>query len=104
VGAGHSGNLNRPVKSNASIDFTSYCNQHDSGYTRNMSKRSVDDRFSMQLHDFCNTSTSQQLCHGFASTYVDAVKKYGDDAYAEDQADLRCAEWGTSMKGNKCST
>ena len=99
-----SGDLNRPVQGNRSIDFTAYCNDHDRGYTSLMPKQTVDNRFSTNLHNFCNQSTSSQLCNGFASTYVEAVSKYGDAAYAEDQADLACAAWGSSMKANKCGS
>lgn len=97
-----SGDLNRPVQGNPSIDFTAFCNGHDRGYTSFASKQTVDQRFADALHSFCQGSTDQQLCNGFASTYVKAVQKYGVSAYAEDQAQLKCAAWGDSMKKNQC--
>jgi hypothetical protein len=99
-----SGDLNRPVEGNKSIDFTSFCNNHDRAYTSNASKQFADNQFAKQLQNFCQGSSNQQLCNGFASTYVDAVKQYGAAAYAEDQADLRCAAWGDSMKKDQCGT
>lgn len=98
----YSGDLNRPLKGNPSIDFTVICNDHDRGYTSRFSKTFVDNRFSRALDSFCSGSTNQQLCNGFAATYVDAVKKYGPAAYAADQAQLKCAVWGDSMKKNQC--
>jgi hypothetical protein len=98
-----SGDLNRPVSGNPSIDFTSMCNQHDKGYTSVVTKAAVDNAFHNNLTSFCNASTNAQLCQGFAATYTQAVQRYGDAAYQEDQAELGCATWGVSMKVSQCS-
>lgn len=98
----YSGDINRPVKDNPSIDFTSYCNRHDQDYTSRVYKATADDNFRVRLSNFCSSSTNQSLCDGFASTYVQAVQKYGDGAYQDDQAQLICASWGYAMKQSGC--
>jgi hypothetical protein len=99
-----SGDLNKPVQNNPSIDFTAICNNHDQGYTSSLPKGIVDNQFNKALTSFCNTSTNAQLCQGFAAAYTSAVDTYGKGAYAEDQAQLACAAWGSAMKGSKCSS
>ena len=99
----YSGDINRPVAGNPSIDFALICNEHDANYTRPMLKDVADRLFSEQLQSFCRGSTDQATCQSFAGAYSTVVRNFGQTAYNEDQAQLRCASWGNILRSSECS-
>ena len=100
----YSGDLNKPVKYNPSIDFTAICNNHDRGYTSTAPKATIDAIFANQLSSLCNASPSGVgACLAFKDTYVWAVKTLGGSAYDDDQKQLACSAWGDSMKKSGCA-
>ncbi|MBD3815800.1 MAG: hypothetical protein IE913_04995 [Halothiobacillus sp.] len=100
----YSGDLNKPVKGNPSIDFTAICNIHDQGYTSVGTKERADSSFDLQLKSLCAAAGSDgSLCQSFANNYVYAVKNLGNSAYEEDQKQLACSAWGDSMKKSGCA-
>jgi hypothetical protein len=105
-GSKYSGDLNEPVAGNPSIDFTGYCNTHDSCYTSFSlgGQPGCDKHFGDAIDGFCNQSSDKADCTAFASDYEAAVKQYGKSAYDSDQAQLSCAEWGDAMKTDGCNS
>lgn len=101
----YSGDLNKPIKGNPSIDFTSSCNKHDELYTSGASKSFADAAFGRKLSSVCTAAPSDGgTCLAFRDTYVSTVQNYGDSAYAADQQQLACSAWGSSMKKSGCSS
>lgn len=99
----YSGDLNKPIKGNPSIDFTPYCNQHDEDYTGPMTKAQADNKFAESLKSYCATSGDYTLCSSFANDYVATVKSgLANGAYEADQAVFNCSVWGNSMKESGC--
>jgi len=98
-----SGDLNRPVAGNPSIDFALICNEHDANYTRPMTRLDADNKFRDDLAGFCTSSTDPTLCQVFANVYVQAVGRFGQSAYEADQAQLRCSSWGNILRASECS-
>ncbi|MEO8809143.1 MAG: hypothetical protein ABI386_02705 [Rhodanobacter sp.] len=99
----YSGDLNKPVKGNPSIDFTSICSEHDEHYTSGVTKAFADRGFQTRLNALCvGASSGGAACSTFANIYVNSVKNLGASAYEADQAQLRCAAWGDSMKKSGC--
>lgn len=102
-GGKYSGDLNKPVKYNPSIDFTSICNNHDRGYTSVATKKQTDNIFASKLTALCGAAPSDRTtCQAFADDYVWAVRNMGDSAYEDDQKQLACSAWGDSMKKSGC--
>lgn len=100
----YSGDLNKPVKGNPSIDFTAICSAHDQGYTSVATKEMADNSFDWQLKVLCSAAGGDgALCQSFANNYVYAVKNRGSSAYEEDQKQLACSAWGDSMKKSGCA-
>lgn len=100
----YSGDLNKPIKGNPSIDFTSSCNKHDELYTSGASKSFADSAFGRRLTNICTSAPSDGgICLAFKDSYVSAVQNHGDSAYAADQQQLACSAWGSSMKKSGCS-
>jgi hypothetical protein len=100
----YSGDLNKPVKHNPSIDFTSICSDHDSNYTSGGTKAFADSRFRRQLESLCNAAPSDgAVCWAFKNAYVSAVQTLGKSAYEADQKQLACSAWGDSMKKSGCA-
>ena len=103
----YSKNLNAPIKGRPDIDFTEACNLHDGWYTSRLTKARADWLFAQKLNSVCGgVSDSAGLadCNAAESQYQLAVDKYGDAAYAEDQAQYQCAAWGDSMKKDGCGS
>ncbi|MEO9079057.1 MAG: hypothetical protein ABI268_07055 [Rhodanobacter sp.] len=102
-GGTYSGDLNKPVKYNPSIDFTSICSDHDRNYTSGGTKEFADSRFKRQLESLCNAALSDGAsCMSFKGKYVSVVKNMGGSACADDQKQLACSAWGASMKKSGC--
>ncbi|MEO8746248.1 MAG: hypothetical protein ABI379_01100 [Rhodanobacter sp.] len=100
----YSKDLNKPVKNNPSIDFTSICSEHDGNYTSSRTKSYADARFESHLEGLCAAALSDVTsCMSFKSTYVWTVKTLGTSAYEADQQQLVCSVWGDSMKQSGCS-
>lgn len=100
----YSGDLNKPVKNNPSIDFTAICSEHDRGYTSAAPKAITDSRFGDQLTALCSVAPSDGgYCTSFGNIYVYAVKYGGGGAYDQDQKQLTCSAWGDSMKKSGCA-
>jgi hypothetical protein len=99
------GDLNKPIKGNPSIDFTSSCNKHDEPYTSGASKSFADAAFGRRLSSVCTAAPSNgDTCLAFIDTYVSTVQNYGDSAYVADQQQLACSAWGSSVKKSGCSS
>ncbi len=100
----YSKDLNKPVKYNPSIDFTSICSEHDGNYTNGRTKDFADSRFQSQLEALCGAAPSDAgSCMSFKSTYVWAVKTLGESAYEDGQKQQACSAWGDSMKKSGCA-
>lgn len=101
----YSGDLNKPVKGNPSIDFTSVCNLHDSLYTSIATKSYADSKFGQGLVAICGAApVNRNECLAFKNLYVSAVEKFGNSAYTDDQQQLACSVWGDSMKRSGCAS
>lgn len=100
----YSGDLDKPVKGDPSIDFTDSCNMHDSAYTGPLLKSTADRIFQSSLEGAClGAPGNRSECYAFAQAYVDAVEtSMGSSAYEEDQQQLACSVWGTSLKQSGC--
>ncbi|MEO9079768.1 MAG: hypothetical protein ABI268_10700, partial [Rhodanobacter sp.] len=99
----YSGDMNRPVKGNPSINFGSACNKHDELYTSGNTKAFADQAFQRRLGVACDIALSDKSsCNAFKVTYVSTVKDHAQDAYDADQKELKCAAWGDSMKKSGC--
>lgn len=98
--------LDFPLKGYPSVSFTVGCNEHDMCYTINgMNKHTCAVRFQVRLDGFCDTlgaGTPRATCQMLAADYYFGVDKHADDAYAEDQSEANCSEWGNAMKKNRC--
>lgn len=100
----YSGDMNKPVRGNPLIDFTSICNMHDELYTNGSEKYFADQFFDRHLKSLCQAATSDgSTCTSFRNTYVWAVKNHGESAYQADQQQLACSAWGDSMKKSGCA-
>jgi hypothetical protein len=100
----YSGDLNKPVKGNPSIDFTSSCNKHDELYTSGVSKSFADSVLRTRLSNVCSHALGDgDTCLAFRDTYVSTVQSHGGSAYAADQQQLACSAWGDSMKKSGCA-
>jgi hypothetical protein len=100
-----SGDLNKPVKGNPSIDFTSSCNKHDEFYTNGAEKGFADLALGRHIKEVCDSAvTDGGLCLAFKDTYVSTVQAHGESAYEADQKQLACSAWGSSMKKSGCSS
>ncbi len=98
-----SGDMERPVKDNPSIDFGAYCNDHDHCYAAGVqAKRSCDTAFGTAMHDFCDVSTAPDDCNAYATLYHGTVVAAGQSAYDDAQAAKKCSAWGNAMKANGC--
>lgn len=100
----HSDDLNRLVKGDPSIGFNNSCNMHDSAYTGHFSKSTADRIFQSSLEGAClGAPGNRSECYAFAQAYLDAVETFiGSSAYEEDQQQLACSVWGTSLKQSGC--
>ena len=100
----YSGDLNKPIKGNPSIDFTISCHNHDRDYTSPKTKAMADARFERNLTSVCTSALSDGgTCLAFKDTYVSTVRERGASAYEADQRQLACSVWGDSMKKSGCA-
>jgi len=74
-GDSFTGDLDRPIKADRSINFKTACDSHDACYTSWTSKNTCDQNFSTALNQACNGKGNS--CSSFAKTYGDAVRDYG---------------------------
>lgn len=100
----YTGDMNRPVRYNPSIDFGSSCNAHERHYTSSTSKDVADAGFEHQLAMLCNAALSDRAsCMSFKDKYVWVIKNLGDSLYEADQKEKACSAWGDSMKKSGCT-
>lgn len=99
----YSADLNKPVRYNPSIDFTSICSIHDGLYTSGAKKAFADASFGQRLASLCRAALSDGAeCLRFTNAYVWAIKNLGDSVYEADQKQRVCSAWGHSMKKSGC--
>lgn len=100
----YTGDMNKPVRYNPSIDFGGICNAHERHYTSSASKGVADASFEHQLAMLCNAALSDRAsCISFKDKYVWVVKNLGGSAYESNQKELACSAWGESMKKSGCT-